>query len=326
MRSEQNGWKGPVMLVCVLPSPRPLLLETRRAAEPSQSPSSAEVRWTARAGCWGLSCEWRNRMHLAHWTHQCSPTSKGLLFLLIHKAILFLSENLAWYIYTQTYISTSLSIQCFYYTRNPAAPTYAFLVNFIWLKTHTHTKGWRVLLGLEMIVPWVTHGRKPVSNGQYTRQRGVEGQGASRLGGSVNRASALKGVCVFVSLSHRKLEDSTVKSCSTSYVLPPNLSQSTDTSIANPQLSAQQGAREAGARRLSRLSKSSSWLELPGNPERLSRARSVLTAGGRGGNRSKEPTQGGGAGEIHFWKLVERKLKRATAEPFFRYSKFKLFK
>lgn len=57
-----------------------------------------------------------------------------------------------------------------------------------------------MLLGLEMIVPWVTHGRKPVSNGQYTRQRDVEGQGASQLGGSVNRASALKGVCVFTSL------------------------------------------------------------------------------------------------------------------------------
>lgn len=103
-----------------------------------------------------------------------------------------------------------------------------------------------MLLGLEMIVPWVTHGRKPASNGQYTRERDVEGQGASRLGSSVNRTSALKGVCVFVSLSHQKLEDGTVKSRSTSYVLPPNLSQSTDKSIVNPQ-SAQQGAREAGA-------------------------------------------------------------------------------
>lgn len=49
-----NGWKTPVILVCV-----------------PHSPSSAEVRWTVRAGSWGLSCVRKNRMHLAHWTHQC---------------------------------------------------------------------------------------------------------------------------------------------------------------------------------------------------------------------------------------------------------------
>lgn len=55
------------------------------------------------------------------------------------------------------------------------------------------------------------------------------------------------------------------------------------------------------------------WLELPDSrgAEVATEARSRRKGRGR-----RDP----------FWMLAERKLKRATAEPFFRYSKFKLFK
>ena len=67
--------------------------------------------------------------------------------------------------------------------------------------------------------------------GVNTRERDVEGQEANSLGGSVNRTSALKGVCVCVCVcvyvcvcvcspqSHRKLEDGTVKTTSVSFLI-----------------------------------------------------------------------------------------------------------
>lgn len=73
-------------------SPVPLWLGSSRATEPSRSPSSAEVRWTARAGCWGLSCVKEQDVPCSLDTLRLAPTSKGFLFLLIHKAILLLSE------------------------------------------------------------------------------------------------------------------------------------------------------------------------------------------------------------------------------------------
>lgn len=74
-----------------------------------------------------------------------------------------------------------------------------------------------------------------LSEGSNTRERDREGQEANRLGGSMDRTSALKGmwgVCVCSTRSHRKLEDGTVKSLSTSHVLPLNRS-CTDTAIAD---------------------------------------------------------------------------------------------
>lgn len=72
-------------------------------------------------------------------TPRLAPTSTGLLFLLIHKAILFYQKF--GLIYIHKHIYQHLYLQC-YYTRNPAAPTYAFFVNFIWLKnTHKGVKG-----------------------------------------------------------------------------------------------------------------------------------------------------------------------------------------
>lgn len=110
--------------------------DPERAAEPSGPPSFAEVRQGL--GYWGLSCV-RSTACLAHWTPRLAPTSTGLLFLLIHKAILFYQKF--GLIYIHKHIYQHLYLQC-YYTRNPAAPTYAFFVNFIWLKnTHKGVKG-----------------------------------------------------------------------------------------------------------------------------------------------------------------------------------------
>lgn len=64
-------------------------------------------------------------------------------------------------------------------------------MNFIWLKK-MHTKRVRGALGLDMIVPWVTYGGKPVLNGQYRRE-GQERAGSQGPIGISERTSALKG-------------------------------------------------------------------------------------------------------------------------------------
>ena len=130
-------------------------------------------RGEARAGSWGLSCAWSTAC-LAHWTHRgwLQPLEGSFSFSSIK--LYFSIRNLAWYIYTQTYISTSLSIQCFYYTRNPAAPTYAFLVNFIWLKYTL--KGVKGALGAinDCVLgnPW----KKASVKWAVTQERDVEGR------------------------------------------------------------------------------------------------------------------------------------------------------
>lgn len=151
-----------------------------------------------------------------------------------------------------------------------------------------------------MIVPWVTHGRKPASNGQYTRERDVEGQGASQLGGSVNRASALKGV--YLSRSESPEARGWHGQVTFNFLCPSSKPEPKHRHINSE--STVQTALKA---------KQVYWLELPDSrgAEVATEARSRRKGRGR-----RDP----------FWMLAERKLKRATAEPFFRYSKFKLFK
>lgn len=131
MWSEQTGKENAVIVSVsslLLPSGLPALL--------------------SRGGRQGLGAGtgrgWRDRMHLAHWTDRGSlqPLKGSSSFSTIKLYFSYQKFGLI-YTYTNIYISTFLSIQCFYYTRNPAAPTYTFLVNFIWLKhtrarTHAH--------------------------------------------------------------------------------------------------------------------------------------------------------------------------------------------
>lgn len=166
---RKTGWEIPVILICVPSlSQASVAGDPGRAAEASGPPSS--VRWMARARCWGLSCVWRSRC-LVHWTHWgwLQPLKGSSSFSSI-KLYFFLSE--IWLgIYIHKHIYHHLYYTVFYYTRNPAAPTYAFPVNFIWLKnTHKRVKG--ALGARNDCVPWVTHGRKPAVRGQQHKREG----------------------------------------------------------------------------------------------------------------------------------------------------------
>lgn len=142
-------------------------------------------------------------------------------------------------------MSPSLST-VFCYATSPAAPTYAFLVNFIWLKnTHKRVKG--ALGARNDCVPWVTHGRKPAVRGQQHEREGHGRPGSQQTWRQCGQTSALKGTCVracvYSTQSHRKLEDGTVMSLSTSHVLPLNWSQSTDRAIADRSPSSPAGSQ-----------------------------------------------------------------------------------
>lgn len=76
-----------------------------------RSPSSAESRWTARAGCWDRTRVKGQDAPCSLDRSRLAPTSKGLLFLLNHKAILFLSE-----IWFDIYIHKHIYINIFIYT------------------------------------------------------------------------------------------------------------------------------------------------------------------------------------------------------------------
>lgn len=99
MWSEQNGTK----------SSSPIYVSSLSQAfvagdpESGRAPGAAQCcRGEARAGSCGLSCR-KHHVSCSLDTSRLAPTSKGLLFLLIHKAILFYQKFGLIYIHTHIY-------------------------------------------------------------------------------------------------------------------------------------------------------------------------------------------------------------------------------
>lgn len=96
------GWRTPVLLICLLTL---LGLCCWGPTREQQSPWGLPALQSWGKG-WGLRL--KHNVSCSLDTSRLAPTSKGLLFLLIHKAILFYQKFGLIYIYTNIYINISI--------------------------------------------------------------------------------------------------------------------------------------------------------------------------------------------------------------------------